>query len=149
MSVSVRLKTIKATAIATSCNGVVKICVRVTVRNFEISHNGSFLSLRSIFNIEGIKNRRPQIFKLWHQFKEFRILNKTIIIRINQSINQSIDRSIGRGTCFYIIKPTASRQEGPFQNQNMNCKEHYLPELELATGQVREALQAILYTILL
>lgn len=30
----------------------------------------------------------------------------------------------------------------------MNCKEHYLPELELATGQVREALQAILYTIL-
>ena len=31
----------------------------------------------------------------------------------------------------------------------MNCKEHYLPELELATGQVREALQAILYTILL
>ena len=32
---------------------------------------------------------------------------------------------------------------------NMNCKEHYLPELELATGQVREALQAILYTILL
>jgi len=31
----------------------------------------------------------------------------------------------------------------------MNCKEHYLPELELATEQVREALQAILYTILL
>lgn len=31
----------------------------------------------------------------------------------------------------------------------MNCKEHHLPELELATGQVREALQAILYTILL
>jgi len=30
----------------------------------------------------------------------------------------------------------------------MNCKEHYLPELELGTGQVREALQAILYTIL-
>lgn len=30
----------------------------------------------------------------------------------------------------------------------MNCREHYLPELELATGQVREALQAILYTIL-
>jgi hypothetical protein len=29
----------------------------------------------------------------------------------------------------------------------MNCKEHHLPELELATGQVREALQAILYTI--
>jgi len=30
----------------------------------------------------------------------------------------------------------------------LNYKEHYLPELELATGQVREALQAILYTIL-
>lgn len=30
----------------------------------------------------------------------------------------------------------------------MNCKEHHLPELELATGQVREALQAILHTIL-
>lgn len=30
----------------------------------------------------------------------------------------------------------------------MNCKEHHLPELELATGQAREALQAILYTIL-
>ena len=34
-------------------------------------------------------------------------------------------------------------------NNTMNCKEHHLPELELATGQVREALQAILYTILL
>jgi hypothetical protein len=31
----------------------------------------------------------------------------------------------------------------------MNCKEHHLPELELHTGQVREALQAILHTILL
>ena len=31
----------------------------------------------------------------------------------------------------------------------MNCKEHYLPELELSTGQVREALQCILHTILL
>ena len=30
----------------------------------------------------------------------------------------------------------------------MNCKEHNLPELELATGQVREALQCILHTIL-
>mmetsp|Transcript_2501 Transcript_2501/g.3778 ORF Transcript_2501/g.3778 Transcript_2501/m.3778 type:complete len:264 (-) Transcript_2501:519-1310(-) len=30
----------------------------------------------------------------------------------------------------------------------MNCKEHYLPELELATGQVREALQCLLHTIL-
>jgi len=30
----------------------------------------------------------------------------------------------------------------------MNCKEHYLPELELAADQVREALQAILYTVL-
>eukprot|EP00546_Thalassionema_frauenfeldii_P010226 CAMPEP_0178926828 /NCGR_PEP_ID=MMETSP0786-20121207/18775_1 /TAXON_ID=186022 /ORGANISM="Thalassionema frauenfeldii, Strain CCMP 1798" /LENGTH=234 /DNA_ID=CAMNT_0020602045 /DNA_START=40 /DNA_END=744 /DNA_ORIENTATION=+ len=30
----------------------------------------------------------------------------------------------------------------------MNCKEHILPELELATGQVREALQCILHTIL-
>ncbi|KAI2498619.1 Autophagy-related protein [Fragilaria crotonensis] len=30
----------------------------------------------------------------------------------------------------------------------MNCKEHHLPELELATGQVREALQCILHTIL-
>lgn len=30
----------------------------------------------------------------------------------------------------------------------MNCKEHHLPELELTTGQVREALQAILHTIL-
>ena len=30
----------------------------------------------------------------------------------------------------------------------MNCKEHHLPELELATGQVREALQAVLHTIL-
>jgi len=30
----------------------------------------------------------------------------------------------------------------------MNCIEHHLPELELATGQVREALQAILHTIL-
>lgn len=30
----------------------------------------------------------------------------------------------------------------------MNCKEHHLPELELATGQVREALQAIIHTIL-
>jgi len=38
----------------------------------------------------------------------------------------------------------------PFDKQNvMNCKEHHLPELELATGQAREALQAILYTILL
>jgi Autophagy-related protein 101 len=31
----------------------------------------------------------------------------------------------------------------------MNCKEHHLPELELSTGQVREALQCILHTILL
>lgn len=31
----------------------------------------------------------------------------------------------------------------------MNCKENYLPELELSTGQVREALQCILHTILL
>mmetsp|Transcript_9693 Transcript_9693/g.12627 ORF Transcript_9693/g.12627 Transcript_9693/m.12627 type:complete len:220 (-) Transcript_9693:66-725(-) len=30
----------------------------------------------------------------------------------------------------------------------MNCKDHYLPELELSTGQVREALQCILHTIL-
>jgi len=30
----------------------------------------------------------------------------------------------------------------------MNCIEHQLPELELATGQVREALQAILHTVL-
>jgi len=30
----------------------------------------------------------------------------------------------------------------------MNCKEQNLPELELATGQVREALQCILHTIL-
>eukprot|EP00978_Attheya_sp_CCMP212_P012964 scaffold32351_cov60-Attheya_sp.AAC.2 len=30
----------------------------------------------------------------------------------------------------------------------MNCKEHHLPELELATYQVREALQCILHTIL-
>lgn len=30
----------------------------------------------------------------------------------------------------------------------MNCKEHNLPELELATGQVREALQCILHSIL-
>mmetsp|Transcript_21036 Transcript_21036/g.27942 ORF Transcript_21036/g.27942 Transcript_21036/m.27942 type:complete len:134 (+) Transcript_21036:181-582(+) len=30
----------------------------------------------------------------------------------------------------------------------MNCREHHIPELELATGQVREALQAILHTIL-
>jgi autophagy-related protein 101 len=30
----------------------------------------------------------------------------------------------------------------------MNCKENYLPELELSTGQVREALQCILHTIL-
>ncbi|MGK3749506.1 MAG: hypothetical protein ACI8RD_001801 [Bacillariaceae sp.] len=47
------------------------------------------------------------------------------------------------------IESNRSRQKGPYQNQNMNRKEHYLPELELATGQVREALQAILYTILL
>jgi hypothetical protein len=31
----------------------------------------------------------------------------------------------------------------------MNCREHQLPELELSTGQVREALQCILHTILL
>ncbi|GAX24308.1 hypothetical protein FisN_4Lh422 [Fistulifera solaris] len=30
----------------------------------------------------------------------------------------------------------------------MNCKEHYLPELELSTAQVRSALQCILHTIL-
>mmetsp|Transcript_8902 Transcript_8902/g.17793 ORF Transcript_8902/g.17793 Transcript_8902/m.17793 type:complete len:242 (-) Transcript_8902:3-728(-) len=30
----------------------------------------------------------------------------------------------------------------------MNCKEQHLPELELSTGQVREALQCILHTIL-
>ena len=30
----------------------------------------------------------------------------------------------------------------------MNCKDHHLPELELSTGQVREALQCILHTIL-
>jgi len=30
----------------------------------------------------------------------------------------------------------------------MNCKEHHLPELELSTSQVKEALQAILHTIL-
>jgi len=30
----------------------------------------------------------------------------------------------------------------------MNCKEHCVPELELATGQVREALQCLLHTIL-
>jgi autophagy-related protein 101 len=30
----------------------------------------------------------------------------------------------------------------------MNCKEHHLPELELSTGLVREALQCILHTIL-
>ena len=31
----------------------------------------------------------------------------------------------------------------------MNCKEQHLPELELSTGQVREALKCILHTILL
>ena len=31
----------------------------------------------------------------------------------------------------------------------MNCKEQRLPELEISTGQVREALSAILHTILL
>lgn len=31
----------------------------------------------------------------------------------------------------------------------MNCKEHHLPELELNSGFVREALSAILHTILL
>ena len=36
-----------------------------------------------------------------------------------------------------------------FPVKKMNCIEHRLPELELATGQVREALQAILHTILL
>lgn len=30
----------------------------------------------------------------------------------------------------------------------MNCREHPLPELELATNQVREALQCLLHTIL-
>ncbi|KAL7578226.1 hypothetical protein ACA910_012649 [Epithemia clementina (nom. ined.)] len=30
----------------------------------------------------------------------------------------------------------------------MNCKEQHLPELELSTGQVREALQCLLHTIL-
>jgi len=30
----------------------------------------------------------------------------------------------------------------------MNCKEQQLPELELSTGQVREALQCLLHTIL-
>lgn len=30
----------------------------------------------------------------------------------------------------------------------MNCKDHHLPELELGTGQVREALQCVLHTIL-
>jgi autophagy-related protein 101 len=30
----------------------------------------------------------------------------------------------------------------------MNCKEFHLPELELSTGQVREALKCILHTIL-
>ena len=30
----------------------------------------------------------------------------------------------------------------------MNCREHRLPELELATNQVREALQCLLHTIL-
>ena len=30
----------------------------------------------------------------------------------------------------------------------MNCKEHHLPELELSTGQCREALKCILHTIL-
>jgi len=30
----------------------------------------------------------------------------------------------------------------------MNCREHKLPELELATNQVREALQCLLHTIL-
>lgn len=34
------------------------------------------------------------------------------------------------------------------QSGKMNCKEHHLPELELSTAQVREALQCILYTIL-
>lgn len=31
----------------------------------------------------------------------------------------------------------------------MNCKEHRLPELEITTGQVREALSAIIHSILL
>lgn len=39
-------------------------------------------------------------------------------------------------------------QQQTSTNVNMNCKEHYLPELELATGQVREALQCLLHTIL-
>jgi hypothetical protein len=34
-------------------------------------------------------------------------------------------------------------------SKTMNCKEHHLPELELPTCHVREALQCILHTILL
>ena len=121
---------------------------RICAWQFEILrfHITALLSVRS--RLRGLKIDAPKSSNCGINLAEFS--TRTIIIKNrNQSINQSIDRSIGRGTCFYIIKPTASRQEGPFQNQNMNCKEHFLPELELATGQVREALQAILYTILL
>jgi hypothetical protein len=47
-----------------------------------------------------------------------------------------------------IPNPLLASCLGPFAVA-MNCKEHHLPELELSTGQVREALQCILHTILL
>lgn len=52
--------------------------------------------------------------------------------------------------CMYLLpgKEPVDCETGT-STLTMNCKEHHLPELELATGQAREALQAILYTILL
>lgn len=51
----------------------------------------------------------------------------------------------------YIFQTERTSSSEFVENKNisMNCKEHHLPELELATGQVREALQCILHTILL
>ena len=66
--------------------------LRVTVRNFEISHNGSFLSLRS--RLRGLKIDAPKSSNCGINLAEFS--TRTIIIRILESINQSIDRSIDR-----------------------------------------------------
>jgi autophagy-related protein 101 len=43
---------------------------------------------------------------------------------------------------------TKQQQRKQQQKLRMNCKEYNLPELELSTGQVREALKCILHTIL-
>lgn len=80
----------------------------------------------------------------------------------SNSSNRILGRAIHIATQFQLLLQPRTKHEGvekiivvvvvsPQNNLTvftMNCREHHLPELELSTGHVREALQCVLHTIL-